>query len=173
MLRLLKQTAKKKVPSMHPFSSLKMQECYVTRQPWSEMISLLLLLFLLENMSVLHCFLTSSRSMSTRDLMGKSVMKQSITKSVDRRFMSTNSDIIFDESTMKSLIDRVKENNVVDAGEWGALVPFIIDGKPYGLLQNLFAEKLGIEYNDVFVLHRGTTSTKKLTLQPDIDKVTP
>ena len=73
---------------------------------------------------------------------------------------------------MSKLIDKVRENSVVRIDdEWGAYVPFVIDGKEYGYLQNSFAEMLGIHHSDVFQLRRGTVKTKRLELAPDIEQL--
>ena len=72
---------------------------------------------------------------------------------------------------MDALIERVKENNVIDFGEceWGAHVPFVVDGITYGYLKNDFAEKIGVELSSTFQLVRGTVSTKKITFTKEIE----
>ena len=82
----------------------------------------------------------------------------------------SSSTIVYDSYVMRSLLSRIEENNIVDPGEWGVFVPFIIKGKPYGYLKNEFTEKL-TEFNNLFDLQRGTTSTKKLILRNEIDSL--
>lgn len=79
----------------------------------------------------------------------------------------------FTPAVMDAFIERIRENNVVDLGdcEWGAHVPFVCDGIKYGYLKNDFAEKLGVEFPDIFQIIRGTVSSKRLIFSKNVEKM--